>query len=74
MILIRLGIVFLINEIRKLESPVTRVTEIPITIAGYNLTVTARAEQIPSTRTVIGLALMIGVVNIFLSIAITILF
>ena len=74
MILIRLGIVFLINEIRKLESPVTRVTEIPITIAGSNFTVTARAEQIPSTSTVIGLALIIGVVNIFLSIAITIQF
>ena len=45
-----------------------------ITIAGSSFTVTARAEHIPSTSTVIGLALMIGVVKIFLSIAITIRF
>lgn len=51
------------------ENPVTIVTERAITMAGSSLTVTASAEQIPSTSTVTGLFLNNGSVNIFLSIA-----
>ena len=63
---------FLISEIKKLENPVTIITDKAITIAGSSFTVSARDEQIPRTKTVTGLAFKIGVVNIFLSIAITI--
>ena len=49
MIRIRLGMVFLRSEHTKLESPVTMITERPITNAPFNCTVTASEEQIPST-------------------------
>jgi hypothetical protein len=38
-----------------LEKARTAITEIVITIEGFNLTVIASAEQIPNTCTVIGL-------------------
>ena len=72
MILILFGIVFLIKETRKLEQPVTMVTERAMMQAGCNFAVTAKAEQIPSTNTVIGLAVNRGFIKIFLSIAVTI--
>ena len=67
-ILIRFGIVFLSNDRIRLANPVTIVTEIAMTIAGSTLTVTAREEQIPSTRTVMGFFLNSGSMYIFLSI------
>ena len=72
MILILFGIVFLMIETNILEIPVTMVTERAITMADSSFTVTARAEHIPSTNTVTGLLLKKGLVNIFLSIAVTI--
>ncbi len=60
MILIRLGIEFLISDTTKLDSPVTTITDSAITKAPLSCTVTASEEQIPSTRTVIGLPLKIG--------------
>jgi hypothetical protein len=52
-------------DIIKLENPVTIVTDKAITIADSNFTVTAKAEHIPNTKTVIGLVLKNGLVNIF---------
>ena len=63
MIRIRVGIVFRNRERMTLEKAVTAVTERPITIAGSSLAVTARAEQIPSTRTMTGLPLLKGLNN-----------
>jgi hypothetical protein len=44
----------------------TAVTEMPITIAGSNLDVTAKAEQIPSICTTTGLLTFSGPTNISL--------
>ena len=55
MIRIRDGIPLRINEIIRLENPVTTITDSAITKAGFNFAVTASAEQIPSICTVIGL-------------------
>jgi hypothetical protein len=49
MIRIRLGIKFRNSEVIKLEKAVTAKTETPITMAGCNLTVMAKDEQIPKT-------------------------
>ena len=54
-ILILLGIKFLINEIDTLAKISTNKTATDITTAAFIWTVTARAEQIPSTCIVIGL-------------------
>ena len=66
MIRIRLGIVFLRSEQIRLERPVTIMTERPITNAPFSCTVTASEEQIPRTRTEIGLPLNIGFKNVSL--------
>ena len=55
MMRILLGMVLRISEIIKLENAVMAVTEIPITIAGSNLAVTARHEQMPNICTNTGL-------------------
>jgi len=47
-------------EITTFENARTTITEIPITNAGFNFTVTANAEQIPNTNTVTGFPLLIG--------------
>lgn len=59
----RLGIVTRINEIIKLENAVMMVTASPITIAGFNCEVTAKALQMPSTWTMMGLSRLRGLVN-----------
>ena len=66
MIRIRLGIVFLRSEQIRLERPVTMITERPITKAPFSCTVTASEEQIPRTRTEIGLPLKIGFRKVYL--------
>ena len=63
----RLGIVFLRRERMRLEMPVT--TESAITRAPFIVTVTASEEQIPRTRTVMGLPLNIGLRIVSLSFA-----
>ncbi|GAB4292279.1 MAG: hypothetical protein Kow0068_17550 [Marinilabiliales bacterium] len=64
-ILILGGIVLRNKEIITFEKANTAITDIDITNAGSNLTVTASAEQIPNTNTVTGLLLFIGLVNNF---------
>lgn len=56
-------------DIIKLEKPVTIVTDSAITKAGSSFVVTARAEHIPRTSTVIGFPLNRGSVNNFVFIA-----
>jgi hypothetical protein len=51
--------------ITRFETAVTIVTDKAMTIAGLSFTVTARAEQIPRTWTVIGLLLPKGSVKSF---------
>jgi hypothetical protein len=46
---------FLNREIARLENAQTTITDRAITIEGFICTVTARAEQMPNTWTVIGL-------------------
>jgi hypothetical protein len=65
MIRIRGGIEFLINEITRFEKAVTTITESPITMAGFSLTVTASAEQIPKICTVTGFSRLKGFDNNF---------
>ncbi|MPN26723.1 hypothetical protein SDC9_174148 [bioreactor metagenome] len=60
MIRMRLGIVFLSREIITFENATIMVTDKPITRAGSSFAVTASAEQIPNTCTVIGLFLLNG--------------
>ena len=55
MIRIRGGTLFLKREITTLETAMTTTTESASTMEGFSFTVTASAEQIPSTCTVIGL-------------------
>ena len=55
--------VFLINEMITLEKAVITVTESPITIAGFNCEVTAKAEQMPSTCPTMGLSRFKGPVR-----------
>ena len=69
MIRIRFGIVLRINEITTFENAVIMVTESPITMAGSSFEVTASAEQIPSTCTVTGLFMLIGLENTSLFLA-----
>lgn len=63
MILIRLGIIFLINEMMRFENAQTTNTAMAITIDGFIFTVTASAEQMPNTCTVIGLLSFSGSYN-----------
>src|SRR5574344_87939 len=63
MIRIRIGIVFLINDIITFENAVITATASPITIAGFNWEVTAREEQIPNTCTSTGLSTLNGLVK-----------
>ena len=60
MIRMRFGMPLRNKEMMKLESAVTTVTEAPITKAGFNWAVTARHEQMPSTKTVTGLVFRRG--------------
>ena len=60
-----LGIVLRIRDTTTLAIATMIVTEIPITIAGFNCTVTAKAEQIPSTWIATGLFLLRGPSNAF---------
>jgi len=53
------------EAIIRFEKPVTMVTDKAITMAGFNWTVTARAEQIPNTCTVIGFSSFNGFVSNF---------
>ena len=55
MILIFDGIIFLINEITTFPAPITKITEIDITIEAFSSAVIAKAEHIPNTCIVIGL-------------------
>src|SRR4030042_6493262 len=59
-ILILGGIYFLTKEYTTLETARTAITETAITKAGFIFTVTASAEHIPSTCTVIGLFSLSG--------------
>ena len=58
------------QEMMRLEKAVTTVTEMPITKAGFSFAVTARHEQIPNTKTVIGLVLRKGSMISFLKLLI----
>jgi len=49
MILIFEGIIFRINEMTTLPTPITKRTEIDITIDAFNSAVIAKAEHIPNT-------------------------
>jgi hypothetical protein len=55
MILILGGIIFLSKDITTLDTASTTRTDIESTMAGFNCTVIASAEQMPSTCMVIGL-------------------
>lgn len=59
----RLGIIFRINEMTRLEKAVTTITASAITMEGFICTVTANAEQMPNTCTVIGLLSFSGSYN-----------
>ena len=56
----RIGMVLRSSEQTRLDSPVTAITDRAITSAPLSCTVTASDEQMPSTRTVIGLPFRIG--------------
>ena len=56
------GIPLRSNEMTRFDNAVTTVTESAITIAGFSLAVTAKAEQIPKISTVTGFALRKGAV------------
>ena len=62
MMRMRGGIVLRKSEIIRLAKAVTTVTEMAMTKAGCNFTVTANAEQMPNTCTVMGLLPPKGVV------------
>lgn len=62
MIRIFAGIPLRSNEMTRFDNAVTTVTESAITIAGFSLAVTAKAEQIPKISTVTGFALRKGAV------------
>ena len=64
-ILILGGIKLRNTEITTLETASTAITENAITTEGSSLTVTASAEQIPRTCTVIGLLLFKGSLRSF---------
>ena len=65
----RPGIVFRSRERMRLEMPVTTMTERAMTSAPFRVTVTAREEQMPSTRTVIGFPLKMGFRRVSFSLA-----
>src|SRR4030042_2449402 len=60
MILILGGIYVLSREYATFETARTTITDMAITKAGFSFTVTARAEHIPRTCTVIGLFSLSG--------------
>ena len=60
MIRMRGGMVLRSSEMTRLEKATTTVTEMAITKAGFICAVTANAEQMPSTCTVMGLFFPIG--------------
>ena len=60
------GIVLRMSDMMTLENANTAITEIPITIAGSSLAVTARHEQIPSICTITGLSFEKGLKSTFL--------
>ena len=62
MIRIFAGIPLRSSEMTRFDNAVTTVTESAITIAGFSLAVTAKAEQIPKISTVTGFALRKGAV------------
>ena len=66
MIRILEGIRLRIREMTTLPTPKTKSTEKDMTMAGSNLTVIAKAEQIPNTCTVIGLSSLSGLEMSFL--------
>ncbi len=49
------GMVLRMSDIITLEKARTAITEMPITMAGSSLAVTASTEQMPSTCTITGL-------------------
>ena len=59
----RCGMVLRITEIITFENAVMIVTASPITMAGFNCEVTAKALQIPSTCTRTGLSRLSGLEN-----------
>jgi len=56
----RLGMVLRISDMITFENATITVTDIPITSAGSSFAVTANAEQIPNTCTIMGLFLLNG--------------
>src|SRR5215204_7806449 len=66
MIRILSGMIFLMAEIMRFENAVTTITDKAITIDGFICTVTARAEQMPNTWTVMGLLSLRGSLRSFL--------
>ncbi len=66
MMRILVGMVLRISDMITLENASTAITEMPITIAGSSLAVTARHEQMPSTCTITGLSLEKGLKKISL--------
>src|SRR5574344_319389 len=60
-----LGMVFRMSDMTTLDKATIMVTDNPITMAGFNSTVTANAEQMPSTCTAIGLFLLNGPSKVF---------
>jgi hypothetical protein len=66
MIRIRLGTKFRKEEIIRFANAITAITEIPMISVGSILIVTASAEQIPNTCTVIGFSSFNGSLTIFL--------
>ena len=63
MMRMRLGMVLRMSEMITLENAVMMVTASPMTIAGFSCEVTARAEQMPSTWTMMGLSRFSGLLN-----------
>lgn len=66
-ILIFVGMMFLIKEIKKFDRLTVMVKAIHIISVGYSLLVTANAEQMPNICRATGLSLKIGVNNISLN-------
>jgi hypothetical protein len=58
--------VFLSKEIVKFANTITAITDIDITTAGSSFAVTARAEHIPKTCTVMGFSALSGLKISFL--------
>ena len=69
MMRIRAGTPVRISDITRFENPVTTVTLSAMTMAGFNCTVTASAEQIPRICTMTGLFAENGPVRYFMFLA-----